>query len=244
SRSANATQEGSSRTVAGGLLPLGEWAHFVVVTSGTNGRNRNMYKNGVQVLNATSNQGSNDINAVTRTQNFIGRALWPDANLDGAVDEVRIASAGRSAGWVKLEYANQQRVHTLTDIGAPPPDAPTAPTDVFAIADAGQAFVEWSAPEDDGRSPITGYTVTGTPGGNCAVNGTARSCTIPGLTNGTSYTFTVRATNAVGNSPVSAASNSVTPTAITTTNYSAWTQNATITLNTSSTGANVPGGVT
>src|SRR5690606_36961137 len=198
SRSANATQEGSSRTVAGGLLPLGEWAHFVVVTSGTNGRNRNMYKNGVQVLNATSNQGSNNINAVTRTQNYIGRALWPDANLDGAVDEVRVSNASRSNDWIKLSYENQREVHTLTDIGAPPPVVPDAPVGVSAIADAGQAFVEWSEPADDGRSPITGYTVTGTPGGACSVGPTARKCTVTGLTNGTPYTFTVTASNVVG----------------------------------------------
>src|SRR5690606_3301162 len=98
-----------------------------------------------------------------------------------------------------------------------------------------------SEPADDGRSPITGYTVTGTPGGACSVGPTALKCTVTGLTNGTPHTFTVTATNAVGTSPASAASNEVTPTAITTTNYGAWTQNATLTLNTTGTGADVTG---
>ena len=60
--------------------------------------------------------------------------------------------------------------------------------------------VSWTAPLDR-RSPITGYTVTSSPGGDktCADDGWRRpSCTVTGLTNGTPYTFTVKATNAAG----------------------------------------------
>jgi uncharacterized protein (TIGR02145 family) len=88
--------------------------------------------------------------------------------------------------------------------------APGSPTGVSASAGNGQATVLFSAPANTGGSPITGYTVTSSPAGGTAT-GTNLSLTVTGLTNGTSYTFTVVATNAVGNSAASLASTSVTP---------------------------------
>ncbi len=75
-----------------------------------------------------------------------------------------------------------------------------------------QATVSFTTPADDGGSAITGYTVTSTPDGITAT-GAASPIVVTGLTNGTEYTFTVHATNAVGNSVESAASNAVTPAA-------------------------------
>ncbi len=79
-----------------------------------------------------------------------------------------------------------------------------------------QASVTWTAPADDGHSPITGYTVTSSPGGQDRHGRSARPRRppSPGSTNGTSYTFTVKATNAVGQGPASAPSNAVTPAAL------------------------------
>jgi uncharacterized protein (TIGR02145 family) len=90
------------------------------------------------------------------------------------------------------------------------PDAPTIGT---ATAGNAQATVAFTAPVGDGGSAITGYTVTSTPGGFTGT-GTASPVSVSGLTNGIAYTFTVVATNANGNSLPSAASNSVTPTAV------------------------------
>ena len=75
------------------------------------------------------------------------------------------------------------------------------------------ASVSFTAPLNDGGSPITGYTVTSTPG-SLTASGAASPIVVTGLTNGTSYTFTVHATNATGNSAESAASNAVTPTGV------------------------------
>jgi hypothetical protein len=94
--------------------------------------------------------------------------------------------------------------------------APAVPTKPSAVAGDGQATVSWSAP-DDGGSTITSYKVTPYVGSAAqtpvVVSGSpaATSATVTGLTNGTSYTFTVRATNDVGSSAESATSDAVTP---------------------------------
>jgi uncharacterized protein (TIGR02145 family) len=91
-----------------------------------------------------------------------------------------------------------------------PMTIPNAPTSPIATAGNTQASVAFTAPIVNGGSAISGYTVTSSPG-NSTKTGTTSPLIITGLTNGTSYTFTVVATNAVGNSVASAASNAVTP---------------------------------
>ena len=74
-----------------------------------------------------------------------------------------------------------------------------------------QATVSWTAPFDNG-SPITSYSALASPGGaSCSVPAPALTCAVQGLTNGVSYTFTVRATNSVGTSLPSPASSAVVP---------------------------------
>lgn len=93
------------------------------------------------------------------------------------------------------------------------PTVPGAPTIGTATATgATTATVSFTAPASDGGSAITSYTATSSPGG---ITGTLNqsgsgTITVNGLTGGTSYTFTVTATNAVGTSAPSASSNSVT----------------------------------
>src|ERR1019366_9397794 len=93
---------------------------------------------------------------------------------------------------------------------------PGPPTGVSASPATGQALVSWTAPGSNGGSAITGYTVTPYIGSTAQTpvqvnNGSATSATVTGLTNGTSYTFTVAATNTAGPGAASAASNAVTP---------------------------------
>lgn len=96
------------------------------------------------------------------------------------------------------------------EVSATPSTVPSAPTGVTATAGDGQATVRFETPASDGGSPITGYIVTASPGGITA-EGSGSPITVTGLANGTTYTFTVQAVNAIGPGAASAASNPVTP---------------------------------
>ncbi len=99
-----------------------------------------------------------------------------------------------------------------------PADVPSTPTSVSAVAGNTTALVSWSAPTSNGGATIVGYTVTAADltapaNGNehCAWTTGALQCTVAGLTNGDSYTFTVSATNGAGMGPTSSASSAVVP---------------------------------
>ena len=100
--------------------------------------------------------------------------------------------------------------------GVPTVPGPPAMGPCVTTAD-GQVSVSWTAPDSDGRSPITGYVVTPIIGyyplPPVTFGSTATTQKITGLTNSTTYRFKVAAINGVGTGPTSQASNAVTPTA-------------------------------
>jgi uncharacterized repeat protein (TIGR02543 family) len=91
-----------------------------------------------------------------------------------------------------------------------PANISDAPTGVTATAGNGQATVSFEPPPSNGGSAITYYTVTSSPEG-IQKTGISSPITIAGLTNCTAYTFTVTATNPMGTSAASSASNSIIP---------------------------------
>ena len=89
----------------------------------------------------------------------------------------------------------------------------TAPAGIAAVAGDKRAAITITVPSSNGGATITGYIVTGTPSTGSAVTATFTGLTgfVTGLTNGVTYTFTAVAVNAIGNSPASAASNTIMP---------------------------------
>jgi hypothetical protein len=78
-------------------------------------------------------------------------------------------------------------------------DVPTAPTITALTAGNRSVHVSWSPPSSNGGLDISQYKVTASPGGaSCVTPGTATTCSITGLTNGTNYTFSVVASNSLG----------------------------------------------
>jgi hypothetical protein len=96
-----------------------------------------------------------------------------------------------------------------------PATVPHTPTNVTATAGDMKAEVTWAAPASNGGSVITAYKVTASPGGRTiTVNGSILTATFKTLINGVYYTFTVVATNSVGDGSPSTPSSLVQAAAI------------------------------
>jgi chitinase len=96
-------------------------------------------------------------------------------------------------------------------IGPPEDIIPGAPSGVTAVAGDGSALVSWTAPTPTGGSAILHYRVVASSGTSVIVDAPALSTVFSGLANGSTYTFTVFATNLGGESVGSAPSAPVTP---------------------------------
>ena len=125
---------------------------------------------------------------------------------------------------VQAINANGSGALSLASNTVTPATLPDAPTIGIATASAtattaGSATVTWTA-ASNGGSALTSNQIVATPVGagtivtRIGIAGAALTGTVTGLVNGTTYTLQVRALNILGSSPLSAASNQVTPTGV------------------------------
>ncbi len=170
--------------------------------------------NGISCVSATDCVAvGNDLPLRTVTESWDGIA-WSSTpspnpmsaqNLDSVscVDTSRCVAVGYG-----IQTSPPESTFILSGQRVVPPDSPTA---VTATAGPGSATLAWTAPADNG-SALQSYTVTAWPSGTTTtVPATFVALTLTGLQAGTSYTFTVTATNAAGTSSPSAPSNPVIP---------------------------------
>jgi cell wall-associated NlpC family hydrolase len=86
---------------------------------------------------------------------------------------------------------------------------PAAPQGMSAMINRNRVTLSWSAPVNDGGTPITAYEVSAVSESekSCSSPGSVTSCVISGLTYGSTYGFEVVAQNAMGKGPTAITTN-------------------------------------
>lgn len=187
----------------GGTMNLNQWNHVAWSRSGSD---NNIYLNGTRVIQFTSAWDGGPDRGLTIGSNVLKSA----ENVAGYVDDIRITKG-------VARYAGD----AITVPTAAFPDAGpiSAPTSLTATGGDAQVSLAWTAPNYNGGSAITDYSVQFSSNSGSTWSTFARTAsttasqTVTGLTNGTAYVFRVAGINANGTGSYSAASSAVTPSA-------------------------------
>ena len=169
-------------------------------------------------FNAPSYNGNQTITSYT--------AVSTPGNITASISQsgsgtIRVTGLTQGTSYTFVVYATNvvgngaNSAASAAIIAATVPGTPTIGTPTRVSGSGTEIDVPFSAPASDGGLPITTYWITyqysggsGSQSISQAGSGTKR---VTGLTQGTSYTFRVYATNAIGDSPNSAASAAIIP---------------------------------
>jgi hypothetical protein len=168
--------DGASNWKSSTAIGTGAWHHMVVVKDGDAGTNMSFYVDGQP--NGSATVGS--VPTPTGQTRAIGyRPEGSDFYWGGILDEARVSSTPRSAGWIKTCYYNQKENSTLYIIGDETSYAPTA-VDLISFAATGQdesVLVEWETAQEIDNLGFNLYRSSEANGSYTKLN----SSLIPGL---------------------------------------------------------------
>lgn len=192
--------------VLGSSCTRGTGIQFAAIQPGASGfafvaaglkeiRTANLDGTGERVAVALTTGAFVDLQWTSDGTGLLSSVLLPDNTIH--IERIVATTGERGIALARSPYDVMSPSQGLVGALTPP-----TPSGASVVVGDHSATITWLKPAWDGGSPITGYTVTASPGaGSCSTSSAdALSCTIYGLTNGVNYTFTVTARNAVGTS--------------------------------------------
>jgi uncharacterized protein (TIGR02145 family) len=197
-------------------IPIGQEGQILTVISGKPNWSSTATGSPPTGVSATSGNGSASVSFVAPASNggttitgYVVTSNPGNVSVSGTTSPINVTGLTNGTAYTFTVVSVGVASAASTAV-TPATSVPGSPTGVVATAGDSSASVSFVAPTNNGGSALTGYTVTSNPG-NISVSGTTSPINVTGLTNGTSYTFTVEATNSVGNSAASTTSSAVIP---------------------------------
>lgn len=205
----------STATVNGAVTAMGAYAAGVSAELAENGSGGTVIVKGDAAVTGDESTGVICLSSLSATAKS---TVTVDGTVSGhhylSIDNaVRAKDAKDSASggyWIyNGQYGSAVRVKD-PDGGTPGGNVPSAPENLTATPGNGRVTLSWTVPASSGDSAVTGYQVSSDNGASWTNVGLTTAYTFINLTNGTEYTFKVRAVNSTGSG--AEASRTATPT--------------------------------